>query len=75
MPIKRKPRKIIRKRTSPIAESFSYKEVDILRQCLTEQGAILTRPETGLSQKMQRRMTIAVKRARHLALLPFTQTL
>ncbi|OGJ21734.1 MAG: 30S ribosomal protein S18 [Candidatus Pacebacteria bacterium RIFCSPLOWO2_01_FULL_47_12] len=72
---KRKPRKIIRRRSTPIADSFSYTEIDVLRQCLSEQGAILTRPETGLSQKMQRSMTIAVKRARHLAMLPFTQTL
>ncbi|MEX0895935.1 MAG: 30S ribosomal protein S18 [Patescibacteria group bacterium] len=55
--------------------TFSYKNVGVLRRCVTEQGAILPRTETGLSQKQQRHLSIAIKRARHLALLPFTQTL
>jgi small subunit ribosomal protein S18 len=42
---------------------------------MTEQGMILTRYETGLSQKQQRKLSVEVKRARHLALVPFTQTL
>ena len=54
---------------------FSYKDTKNLRRFMTEQGYILSRGKTGLSQKQQKRLTKAVKHARHLALLPFTQTL
>ncbi|HCC84840.1 MAG TPA: 30S ribosomal protein S18 [Candidatus Pacebacteria bacterium] len=54
--------------------TFSYKRSGELRHFITEQGSILPRIKTGLSQKQQRRLAVAVKRARHLALLPFTQT-
>jgi small subunit ribosomal protein S18 len=53
---------------------FSYKDVDALKRFVTEQGYLLGRAKTGLNQKAQRRLARAVKRARHLALLPFTQT-
>lgn len=55
--------------------TFSYKDAKSLRRYLTEQGYILPREKTGISQKQQKRLTKAVKQARHLALLPFTQTL
>lgn len=55
--------------------TFSYKQAAELRHYVTEQGSILPRTKTGLSQKQQRRLAVAVKRARQLALLPFTQTL
>ncbi len=54
--------------------TFSYKRVAELRHYVTEQGSILPRVKTGLSQKQQRHLAEAVKRARHLAMLPFTQT-
>lgn len=55
---------------------FTYKDAAAtLTPFLTEQGSIVPRSESGLSQKQQRSLTIQVKRARHLALLPFTQTL
>jgi small subunit ribosomal protein S18 len=54
---------------------LTYKNVGLLRRLVTEQGAILPREETSLTQKQQRKLATAVKRARHLALLPFTQTL
>lgn len=54
--------------------TFSYKKVDVLKRFVTEQGSILSRAETNLTQKQQRRLARAVKRARHLAMLPFTQT-
>ena len=54
---------------------FSYTDAKMLRHYMTEQGYILQRAKTGLSQKQQKRLTKAVKYARHLALLPFTQTL
>lgn len=55
--------------------TFSYKETDMLAKFITEQGSILSRDETGLSQKQQRQLAREIKRARHLALLPFTQVL
>lgn len=63
-----------RKPLQGLPSTFSYKDVGMLRRCITEQGAILPRTETGLTQKQQRRLAVAIKRARHLALLPFTQT-
>ena len=54
--------------------TFSYKKVEVLKRFVTEQGSILSRTETSLTQKQQRRLATAVKRARHLAMLPFTQT-
>ena len=48
-----------------------YKDPDFLKKFLNEQGRILPRRITGTSLKYQRRVAQAVKRARHLALLPF----
>lgn len=47
-----------------------YRNVDILREFLTEQGTILPRRRTGTCAKHQRQLARAIKRARHLALLP-----
>lgn len=47
-----------------------YKDVDRLRRYVNAQGKILPRRRSGLSAKHQRMIAIAVKRARHLALLP-----
>ncbi|MCB9813596.1 MAG: 30S ribosomal protein S18 [Pseudomonadales bacterium] len=55
--------------------TFSYKKVDVLSRFVNEQGSILAREESGLTQKQQRNLARSVKRARHLALLPFTQVL
>lgn len=55
--------------------NFSYKDTKNLRRFMTEQGYILSRAKTGLTQKQQKRLSRAIKHARHLALLPFTQTL
>ena len=62
-----------RQRTSPISagEIINYKNVDLLRRFITEQGKILPRRMTGLTTKQQTRLTKAVKRARMLSLLPF----
>ncbi|MGK7892038.1 MAG: 30S ribosomal protein S18 [Leptolyngbyaceae cyanobacterium] len=62
-----------RRRVSPInpKEPIDYKDVDLLRKFITERGKILPRRITGLTAKQQRRLTVAVKRARILALLPF----
>ncbi|QXD14482.1 30S ribosomal protein S18 [Rhodocaloribacter litoris] len=48
-----------------------YKDVELLKRYLNEQGKILPRRITGVSARFQRQLTRAVKRARHLALIPF----
>ena len=52
-------------------EYVDYKDADFLKKFLNEQGKILPRRITGTSLKFQRRVAQAVKRARHLALLPY----
>ena len=51
---------------------IDYKQTDMLRRFLTERGKIKGRRKTGNCAKHQRRLAIAIKRARHIALLPFT---
>jgi small subunit ribosomal protein S18 len=51
---------------------IDYKDAKMLRTFLTERGKIIPRRITGNSAKHQRELTLAIKRARHLALLPFT---
>jgi small subunit ribosomal protein S18 len=51
---------------------FDYKDVDLLRSFITERGKIRPRRQTGVSAKQQRALAKAIKRARHMALLPFT---
>jgi small subunit ribosomal protein S18 len=53
-------------------KAIDYKDVPTLRRYLTERGKIKNRRKTGTCGKHQRRLALAVKRARHLALLPFT---
>lgn len=50
---------------------IDYKDPDFLLKFVNEQGKILPRRITGTSLKFQRRLAVAIKRARHLALLPF----
>ncbi|MBQ1724562.1 MAG: 30S ribosomal protein S18 [Muribaculaceae bacterium] len=54
---------------------IDYKDPEFLKKFLNEQGKILPRRITGTSLKIQRRVAQAVKRARHLALLPFVTDL
>ena len=51
---------------------FDYKDIDLLRSFITERGKIRPRRQTGVSAKQQRAIARAIKRARHMALLPFT---
>ena len=62
------------KTTKNADTQMSYKDPKSLRRFMTEQGYILSREKTGLSQKQQKRLAREIKYARHLALLPFTQT-
>lgn len=50
---------------------IDYKDIDTLSRFITERGKILPRRITGTSVSHQRRLVIAIKRARHMALLPF----
>lgn len=50
----------------------NYKDVDTLRRFITERAKIRPRRQTGLTSKNQRLLARQIKRARHLALLPFT---
>ena len=52
--------------------NIDYKDTKTLKRFLSESGKILPRRRTGLGAKMQRRLTREVKRARHLAMLPYT---
>lgn len=52
---------------------ISYKDINTLKKFISERGKILPRRITGNSAKAQRKLTIAIKRARHIALLPYTQ--
>lgn len=54
---------------------IDYKEPDFLKSFVNEQGKILPRRITGNSLKYQRKVAVAVKRARHLALLPYVTDL
>lgn len=51
---------------------IDYKDPMRLRRYVTERGKIEPRRKTGTCARHQRRITVAIKRARHLALLPFT---
>ncbi|HPT76283.1 MAG TPA: 30S ribosomal protein S18 [Defluviitaleaceae bacterium] len=53
--------------------NIDYKDVNKLKKYISERGKILPRRITGNCAKHQRALTVAIKRARHLALLPFTQ--
>ena len=54
---------------------IDYKDHEFLKKFLNEQGKILPRRITGTSVKFQRKVATAVKRARHLALLPYVTDL
>jgi small subunit ribosomal protein S18 len=64
---------VSRQRTSPIhaGEVINYKNVDLLRRFITEQGKILPRRLTGVTAKEQRHLAKAVKQARILGFLQF----
>ena len=55
------------------AHEISYKDVHKLKRYISERGKILPRRITGNCAKHQRALTVAIKRARHLAILPYVQ--
>lgn len=55
----------------PDGKCFDYKDIDTLRKFISESGRIKPRRQTGNCARCQRQLAREVKRARHLALLPF----
>ncbi|CUH95806.1 putative secreted protein [Propionispora sp. 2/2-37] len=68
----RKPKKKVCSFCVDKVEVIDYKEVPKLRRYTTERGKILPRRISGNCAKHQRQLTLAIKRARNIALLPFT---
>ena len=54
-------------------DHIDYKDVSKLRKYITERGKILPRRITGNCAKHQRALTVAIKRARHISLMPYVQ--
>ncbi|MER2519348.1 MAG: 30S ribosomal protein S18 [Bdellovibrionales bacterium] len=53
------------------APKIDYKDVNLLRRSVSERGKIMPSRISAVSAKMQRKLAIAIKRARYLALLPY----
>ncbi|NLC94472.1 MAG: 30S ribosomal protein S18 [Bacilli bacterium] len=53
--------------------AIDYKNADLLKRFISDRGKILPRRVMGTCAKHQRELTVAIKRARHVALLPFTR--
>lgn len=73
-------RRFDKRRERPVAKNCpfcanktepDYKDVGTLTKYITERGKILGRARTGVCAKHQRAITMGIKRARHVALLPF----
>ena len=54
-------------------EKIDWKNVDILKRYVSDRGKILPRRTTGTKAIYQRELAVAIKRARHMALLPFVK--
>ena len=64
-----------RRRICPCVEGqkIDYKDIDFLRRFLTDQAKVESRRKTGMCAKCQRPLARAIKRARYLAMLPYTR--
>ena len=67
----RKPRRKVCQFCVDKIEHIDYKDLPRLRRFVTERGKILPRRTTGTCAAHQRQLTVAIKRARQIALLPF----
>ena len=67
----------VRKKVCPLCADknfvLDYKNADQLKKFINDKGKILPRRTTGACSKHQRDITLAIKRARHIALLPYAQ--
>jgi small subunit ribosomal protein S18 len=68
----RKPRRKVCQFCADKVEFIDYKDVAKLRRFVSERAKILPRRITGTCAKHQRELTIAIKRARHIALIPYS---
>lgn len=71
-PLRRRTRRKVCQYCVDKVEHIEYKDIGKLRKFLSEKGKILPRRISGNCAKHQRQMTTAIKRARHIALLPYT---
>ena len=71
-PARRPNRKMVCAFCAEKAEYIDYKDVAKLRRYMSERGKILPRRITGTCAKHQRALTVAIKRARHVSLMPYT---
>jgi len=62
-----------KQKLSPLSlnQKIDYKDIDLLKLFITEQGKILPRRATGVTVQQQRQLAKAIKRARTIAILPF----
>lgn len=67
----RRPRRKVCAFCADKIEMIDYKDIQRLRRYLSERGKIVPRRVTGTCARHQRQLTTAIKRARHLALLPY----
>ena len=70
-----RPRKKVVAYFSDNSKPLDYKDVNTLKKFISERGKILPRRYTGTSLKYQRKVSAAIKRARHLALMPYVADL
>ena len=67
--------RLLQKRSCPLsgkgAPIVDYKNINLLRRYITEKGKILPSRVTQVSTKKQKKLSLAIKRARFLALLPY----
>jgi small subunit ribosomal protein S18 len=74
--VQRKKRQFIKRKICRFCaertELIDYKDIKQIRSLITERGKIIPRRISGNCAKHQRQLTVAIKRARNIALLPFT---
>ncbi|HIT75229.1 MAG TPA: 30S ribosomal protein S18 [Candidatus Avipropionibacterium avicola] len=70
----RKPKKKIAPTKTTRVGEVNYKDVTLLRKFISERGKIRARRVTGLSVQDQRKVAMAIKNAREMALLPYAST-
>lgn len=74
--VQRKKRRFIKRKICRFCaertELIDYKDIKQIRSLITERGKIIPRRISGNCAKHQRQLTVAIKRARNIALLPFT---
>ena len=67
-----RPRKKVDPFEKDKSKKIDYKDVNTLKNYISDKGKILPRRVTGLNAKHQRQITVAIKRARQIALIPYS---